>query len=214
MEVILKNDILGLGGEGEIRKVADGYARNYLLPQGLALPKTAGNLKWLERQQKVIVKRREEKSFAAKTLADKIATVCVELRGKISSGNKLYGAIHAQQISESLKEQGIEIDARRIEITDPIKTVGEFTVVVKLYEGIHADLKIKVTGEDGEMPVEPVYKPAAPVAAPVATADADAADETPTATAETAGTVAAEAAPATDEAADDAADDQTAEPTA
>lgn len=94
MEVILKADVSGLGEEGDIKNVAPGYARNYLLPKGLVLAKTANNLKWLERQKQAIVKRKEEKTFIARDMAQKIADLTVTVTGKVSSGNRLYGPLH------------------------------------------------------------------------------------------------------------------------
>lgn len=170
MEVILKADVSGLGEEGDIKNVAPGYARNYLLPKGLVLPKTATNLKWLERQKQAILKRKEEKTLAARDMAQKIADLSVTVTGKVSSGNRLYGSIHAHEISVALKEMGVEIDARKIEVGEPIKHLGDFTVTVKLYEGVQSKLKVHVTSIHGDAE-EYVARPAAPVSEAEATAE-------------------------------------------
>ncbi|HPH02043.1 MAG TPA: 50S ribosomal protein L9 [Spirochaetota bacterium] len=150
MEVILKADVSGLGEEGDIKNVAPGYARNYLLPKGFALPKTATNLKWLDRQKQAILKRKEEKALAARDMAQKISDLSVTVTGKVSSGNRLYGSIHAHEISVALKEMGVEIDARKIEVGEPIKHLGDFTVTIKLYEGVQSKLKVHVTSVHGD----------------------------------------------------------------
>ncbi len=168
MQIILKRDIMGLGEEGDVRDVAPGYGRNWLLPKGFAMLKTAGNLKWLERHQVEIDKRKEEKSFEAKSVAEKLVAVSVTIKAKVSGSNKLYGSIHAHQISEALLTQGIELDHRKLEITHPIKTVGEHDVLVKIYEGVQATIKVivKSVEEDGN---DPTIKSETPIAeAPVA----------------------------------------------
>ena len=170
MEVILKADVSGLGEEGDIRNVTGGYARNFLLPKGLVLPKTEANMKWLARQQQAIAKRKEEKASVAKDLAEKIATMNVTVTGKVSSGNRLYGSIHAHEISIALKEAGVTVDARKIEVGDPIRQLGDHTVTVKLYEGVHAKLKVHVTSIHGD---EEVAAAPAAEAAPLAEPEAD-----------------------------------------
>lgn len=176
MEIILKEDIIGLGEEGDIKNVADGYARNFLLPKGLAIQKSKTNLRWLERQQDVINKRKEVKADNAKGLAEQIKDLEVTVSGKVSSGMKLYGSIHAHQITDALKEKGIEIDQRKIEIGTPIKHVGDFTVTVKLYEGVQVKLKVKVVSEDGEQQPRRAA-PAATSAEPSPASEDTAADE-------------------------------------
>jgi len=161
MEIILKKDIIGLGEEGDLKNVAPGYARNWLLPKGFAMLKTVGNLKWLEKHQVEIDKRKEEKSFEAKSVAEKLDGVSVTLKAKVSGANRLYGSIHAHQISLALKEQNIEIDHRKIEITHPIKTVGEHEVLVKLYEGVQAAIKVNVQSiEEDETTATPISEEA------------------------------------------------------
>jgi len=147
MDVILKVDISGLGEEGDIKQVANGYARNYLIPKGFAILKTSSNLKWLERQQKVIKQRKDEKASNARTMAEKIAAMSVTISAKVSSGNRLYGSVHAQDIANALKELGTEIDARKIDVGEPIKQLGDFIVTVKLYEGVQSKLPVHVISD-------------------------------------------------------------------
>ena len=174
MEVILKADVSGLGEEGDIRNVTGGYARNFLLPKGLVLPKTEANMKWLARQQNAISTRKEEKAVAAKDLAEKVASMSVTVTGKVSSGNRLYGSIHAHEISIALKEAGITIDARKIEVGEPIRQLGDHTVTVKLYEGVQAKLKVHVTSIHGD---EEEYVPYAAEAVTPVDDEAPVADE-------------------------------------
>ena len=153
MEIILKEDVIGLGEEGDIKNVAPGYARNYLFPRNFALPKTKGNLKWLESQQKAIQTRKEQKADDAKGIAEKLDGAAVELSGKVASSDRLYGSIHAHQIAEALAEQGFEIDYRKIDLTHPIKNLGTYDIKVKLYDTVAANIKVTIVSEDGDMPV-------------------------------------------------------------
>jgi len=147
MEVILKVDVSGLGEEGDIRQVANGYARNYLLPRGLAILKTGANLKWLERQQHAITQRKDEKARDARTLAEKVSAMSVTVSAKVSSGNRLYGSVHAQDIALALNALGVAIDPRKIDVGEPIKQLGDFTVTVKLYEGVQTKLPVHVVSD-------------------------------------------------------------------
>lgn len=153
MEIILKEDVIGLGEEGDIKNVAPGYARNYLFPRNFALPKTKGNLKWLESQQKAIQARKEQKAEDAKGIAEKIDGAAVELSGKVASSDRLYGSIHAHQIAEALAEQGFEIDHRKIDLAHPLKNLGVYDIKVKLYDTVTATIKVTIVSEDGDMPV-------------------------------------------------------------
>lgn len=166
MEIILKADISGLGEEGDIKEVANGYARNFLLPKGFAIPKTSANLKWLERQQHAIKQRKDEKAKDARGLAEKIAGMSVTVRAKVSSGNRLYGSVHAQEISAALKNLNLEIDPRKIEVGEPIKHLGDYNVTVRLYEGVHSKLQVHVLSDrEGVEEAESHKRPAATVSA-------------------------------------------------
>lgn len=167
MEIILKEDVMGLGEEGEIKNVAPGFARNYLIPKGFAIPKNRGNLKWLERQQKAIENRRKEKAEAARGIAGSVDGAKVTLMGKVASSDRLYGSIHAHQIAEALKEQGFDIDHRKIEIHHPIKALGEYDIPIKFYEGVQATVKVTVVPDEDGIPAAPaaVHQTAPPAAA-------------------------------------------------
>jgi large subunit ribosomal protein L9 len=170
MEVILKADISGLGEEGDIKEVKNGYARNYLLPKGFAILKTSANLKWLERQQKAIGQRKEEKAKDARGLAEKIADMSVSVRAKVSSGNRLYGSVHAQDIAVALKGLDLEIDPRKIDVGEPIKHLGDYSVTVKLYEGVQSKLQVHVLSDRDDDEGQEKQHPAAKRSeAPVAT---------------------------------------------
>lgn len=160
MEIILKEDVMGLGEEGDIKNVAPGFARNYLIPKGFAIPKNRGNLKWLERQQKAIENRRKEKAEAARGIAGSVDGAKVTIMGKVASSDRLYGSIHTHQIAEALKEQGFEIDHRKIEIHHPIKALGEYDITIKLYEGVQATVKLTVVPDEDSAPLAPAPAPA------------------------------------------------------
>jgi len=167
MEIILKADISGLGEEGDIKEVANGYARNFLIPKGFAILKTSANLKWLERQQHAIKQRKDEKAKDARGLAAKIADMSVTVRAKVSSGNRLYGSVHAQEIAAALKLLDLEIDPRKIEVGEPIKHLGDYNVTVKLYEGVQSKLQVHVLSDRDatETEAKPSKQPEAPAAA-------------------------------------------------
>jgi len=152
MEIILKEDVIGLGEEGEIKNVAPGYARNYLFPRKFALPKTTGNLKWLESQQQAIQARKVQKTEDAKGIAGKIDGAAVELTAKVASSDRLYGSIHAHQIAKALEEQGFTIDHRKIELAHPIKNLGTYDIEVKLYDRVQATVKVTIASEDRDEP--------------------------------------------------------------
>jgi large subunit ribosomal protein L9 len=173
MEIILKADIGGLGEEGDIKDVANGYARNYLLPKGLAVVKTSNNLKWLARQQQAIKQRKTEKAQGARDMAAKIADMSITVTAKVSSGNRLYGSVHADDIAKGLKSLGVEIDARKIDVGEPIKQLGDFAVTIRLYEGVHCKLPVHVVSDRDEAPASA----AAPAAKTSSAAEKPAAEE-------------------------------------
>jgi large subunit ribosomal protein L9 len=144
MEVILRQHVDNLGRRGDVVKVADGYARNYLLPRKLALAATAANKKHLERERKILeVKEAEERrSFEAQ--AERIAGVEVVLTRRVGETEALYGSVTASDIAEALKAQGVEVDRKKIQLVDPIKALGEFSVPVKLHRDVTGQIKVRV----------------------------------------------------------------------
>lgn len=144
VELILKKDIIGLGEEGDMVKVKNGYARNFLLPHAYAVKKTAANLKVLERQKDAIAKRKEEKRVLNDGLKGKIEAVKIELQRRVHEGNKLYGSVSAKELVEILKEQSIDIAKQNIEMPGPLKLLGDHQVHIKLSNGDKAELKVSI----------------------------------------------------------------------
>ena len=153
MEIILRKDVIGLGEEGDVKKVKDGYANNYLIPQGFAALATHGNLKKLERERAVIDKRKTVKRNESKGLVDRLEGLKVNIFANASENNKLFGSITVLEISKKLAELGFEIDRKKIEISQAIKTLGNYSAKIKFYEGISAKILIDVL-KIGTQPVE------------------------------------------------------------
>jgi large subunit ribosomal protein L9 len=148
MEVILRDHVENLGQRGEIVKVADGYARNFLLPRKLALPATDANRKWVERERKIAEVREAEDRGAAEGIAARLAALDLSINRKVGENNQLYGSVTNADIAELLAKKGFEIDRRKILLPDPIKTLGENIVPVKLHRDVTAQLRV-VVGKEG-----------------------------------------------------------------
>lgn len=145
MQIILLKDVKGIGKAGAVAKVSDGYARNMLLPKGLAKEATDGNLKELERQNAENEAKRQADLAEAREIAKKIEAATVTLKTKSGEGGKLFGSITSQDIADALKAQmSIEIDKRKFVLNNPIKHVGQFTVEVKLYPEVTAKCSVHV----------------------------------------------------------------------
>ena len=145
MEVILREHVENLGRRGDVVKVADGYARNYLLPQKLALPATDQNKRQVERERKVLEAREAEEKQGAAEVAARIGEIeCVFAR-RVGENDTLYGSVTSADIAEALAEKRVEIDKRKILLHEPLKQLGEFTVPVKLHREVTAELKVRVT---------------------------------------------------------------------
>ena len=150
MEVILREHVDNLGRRGEIVKVADGYARNYLLPRKLALLATDGNKKQIERERaKFDVKEADEQN-AAQAIADRMANVEVVIARKVGETEALYGSVTTSDITEVLAAKGFEIDRRKLQLIEPIKRLGEYDVVLKLHRDVTAHVKVKVVAEGSQ----------------------------------------------------------------
>ncbi len=147
MEVILRDDVTSLGKAGELVRVKPGYARNYLLPQGLAYEATEGNKKRIAAEAKARSTRLAAEKSGAEALAAQLAQVSLTLTGKAGEEGKLFGSITAQDITEALAKQGLTVDRRRVELAHPIKHVGFHTVTVRLHPEVHAEVKVTVTAE-------------------------------------------------------------------
>ncbi|HEX5817644.1 MAG TPA: 50S ribosomal protein L9 [Gemmatimonadales bacterium] len=147
MEVILRQDVQSLGKAGEMVRVKPGYARNFLLPKGLAFEATEGNKKRIAAESKARETRLASEKAAAGALATKLGAATVTLKGKAGEEGKLFGSITAQDIADALAAQGLEIDRRRIELEHSIKTLGFHSVAVRLHPEVHAEVKVNVVAE-------------------------------------------------------------------
>jgi large subunit ribosomal protein L9 len=150
MEVILRETVDNLGKRGEVVKVADGYARNYLLPRKLALPATDGNKKHVEREQKMVDVREAEEKGQAEAIAARLGTVDITIPRRVGETEALYGSVTSGDIAEYLKSKGFEIDRRKLILPEPIKTLGEHDVPLKLHREVTVPLKVKVVKEGPE----------------------------------------------------------------
>ncbi len=147
MKVILLTDVKGMGKKQEIVNVSDGYARNFLFPKKLAMEATPGAAREVERRQAAERQRETERRLAAEKKAASLRGKVVTVTAKCGAQGRLYGSVTGAEIAEALKSQhGVEIDKRKIELSDPIRTVGETDIVVKLYPEISARMIVRVTG--------------------------------------------------------------------
>ena len=146
MIVILMKDVKGSGKAGDVVKVSDGYARNMLLPKGLAKEATEGNIRSLEKQKEIAAEKLEEQKAAAKEMAAKLEKITLKIESKGGDSGKLFGSITSKDIAEALeKQEGMKIDKKKIEMKTPIKQAGETEVTLKLFTEISAQLKVSVT---------------------------------------------------------------------
>ncbi len=147
MEVILREHVDNLGRRGEIVKVADGYARNYLLPRKLALVATEGNKKQIERERVKFDAKELEEKHVAEAVAARLKTVDVEISRKVGETEALYGSVTSSDIADALAAKGFDIEKRRLNLPDPIKKLGEFEVPVRLHRDVIVPLKVRVVAE-------------------------------------------------------------------
>lgn len=148
MKVILLSDLRQRGRRGQVVDVRNGYARNFLLPQGLALEATPGNLKVFEQEKKKIEARHVEARDAAAAIAARIAEIKLTLRKRSQETGALYGSVTATEIVEVLARQGVEIDRRQVDLAGGIKTVGEHVVRIDLHSEVVAELSVTVEAEE------------------------------------------------------------------
>lgn len=149
MKVILLEELQGKGGEGDVVEVSRGFANNYLLPNRIAILATKGNLKQLEQRRKNIAKREEVRIANAEEQKAKLEAAELTIKAKVGDEGILFGSVTAQMIADALAEAGIEVDRRRVEIRQAIKTVGEHNVEISLYRDIKAAIKVSVVDEAG-----------------------------------------------------------------
>jgi len=147
MEIILVQPVKGLGVEGDVVAVADGYARNYLVPQGIAISATKSNLKKVDEiKKKKEAKERKEKEVSEK-LSEKLAQVSLTIPVKVGEDDRLFGSVTSQDICKALEKEGIEIDKRKIMLDEPIRELGVFPVNVKVHPEVTAVVKVWVVKE-------------------------------------------------------------------
>lgn len=147
MKVILQKDIHNLGDAGDVKNVADGYARNFLLPKKLVIPFNESSKKAIDHQQQLIKVKKDKRRKESEKTAQAFAGVELKISAKVGEEDKLFGSITALDIASKLKEAGFDIDKRRIHIDEPIKALGEYKVSVKLEEGLTAQVKVTVEKE-------------------------------------------------------------------
>jgi len=144
MQVILREDISNLGKSGELVSVKPGYGRNFLIPQGLAVLATERNVRQVEHHKKVIAARNAKLQKDAQSVADKIASLSVRIERQTGEGGKLYGSISTRDVEEAVRALGVTIDRKKLVIESPIKNTGEYTVELKLGQGVVGKIKLTV----------------------------------------------------------------------
>lgn len=147
MEVILRDDVEKLGNRGEVVKVADGFARNFLLPRRLAVPATAANKKIVEQERQAHLRREATLKSEAEDLAKLLNGVSVTIAQKAGEQEQLFGSVTVKDIADALEKQNYTIDRRKIHLAEPIKQLGQFPVQVKLHRDVTAEIQVSVVAE-------------------------------------------------------------------
>jgi len=147
MEVILREDVDKVGARGSVVKVADGYARNFLLPKRLAVPATTANKKIVEQEREAHLRREAKAQSDAQDLAKLMANVTLTFRHRVGENNHLFGSVTAKDIADALEAQKYHIDRRKVQLEEPIRTLGEHTVTLRLHLDVPADIKVIVEPE-------------------------------------------------------------------
>ena len=147
MKVILKSDVPKLGNAGDIITVKDGYARNYLIPKGLAIKADVGSVQALENLKKMLAQQMEKKKKEALKLKDRLMNISCTITRQAGEGEKIFGAVTARDIEEALKVENIHIDRKNILLEEPIKQLGIFEVPVKLYKDVETKIKVWVVAK-------------------------------------------------------------------
>ena len=162
MKLLLKEDVDGLGFCGDEVEVKDGYGRNFLIPKGKALLATPNNLKAFNHQKRIVQAKVKKVTAIAQGVADEITKVTLQTKKKMGEGGKMFGSVTAQEISDLLKAKGVEVDRRKIQIQEPIKKAGEYTIPVKLHPEVTGHIKLTVEGEKVEEKTETEEQKEAP----------------------------------------------------
>jgi large subunit ribosomal protein L9 len=148
MQIILTQDVANLGKAGELVNVKPGFGRNYLIPQGLAVSATAGNVSRLEHERKQIERKVAKEKASAQSIADRLNGMTLQFERSVGEDEKLFGSVSNRDITEQLKKAGIDIDHRKVELEHPVKALGKYEVPVKLGAGVVAQLKFWVVGKE------------------------------------------------------------------
>jgi large subunit ribosomal protein L9 len=147
MEVILKEDVANLGHRGDVVKVADGYGRNFLLPRKLALQATDANKAVIEQMKTAAVRRSASEKAQAEELVARLEPLVLSFTRKSGENGHLFGSVTSSDIASELETKGFEIDRRKIQLNEPLKSIGESTVAIKLHREVTAHVKVKVIGD-------------------------------------------------------------------
>jgi len=157
MEVILKEDVANLGHRGDVVKVAEGYGRNFLLPRKLALQATLANKAVVDQMKTAAARRSASEKALAEALVTKLEPVVLSFTRKTGEAGQLFGSVTSADIAAGLTAQGFEVDRRKIQLDEPLKSLGDFSVAIKLHREVTAHVKVKVVAEaTADTPVEPV----------------------------------------------------------
>ncbi|HHT74071.1 MAG TPA: 50S ribosomal protein L9 [Firmicutes bacterium] len=148
MKVILQKDVKNLGKQGQIVEVAEGYARNFLMPRGLAVEASAGNLRQVEQQKKAEAAKSARELQQAQAVAEKLIGKGITISAKVGGAGKLFGSITSQEVADQLKEQlAVDIDKRKIDLKEPIKSLGSYSVTARIHPEVHVTFKVEVVPE-------------------------------------------------------------------
>ena len=147
MEVILREHVEHLGRRGDVVKVAEGYARNYLLPRKLALAVTDNNKRQIEREKKIAEARDAEERGQAEAIAQRLTQLDVEIPRRVGENDTLYVSVTSQDIAQALKDKGFDVDKRKIALAEPLKALGETAVPIKIHRDVTAQLRVKVVAQ-------------------------------------------------------------------
>jgi large subunit ribosomal protein L9 len=160
MEVILKEDVANLGHRGDVVKVADGYGRNFLLPRKLALQATLANKAVIEQMKSAAVRRSAEEKVQAQELLAKLEPITLTFTRKSGENGQLFGSVTSADLAGELATKGFDIDRRKIQLSEPIKSLGDFTISIRLHREVTAHLRVQVAAEVHQEAVESVAAPA------------------------------------------------------
>jgi large subunit ribosomal protein L9 len=150
MEVILREHVDNLGRRGDVVKVAEGYARNYLLPRKLALAVTDANRRQIERERASAEARDAEEKAAAEAVAQRVTQIEIEIARRVGENETMYGSVTTADVAQALHAKGFEVEKRKIALPEPIKTLGEHTVPVKIHRDVTAQVRVKVVAENNK----------------------------------------------------------------